>query len=189
MIVVAGPPGSGKSTAFPVSGFGVKFFNADDRAASLNGNSYLSIPMHVREQVNREYEVFVNSCILRRESFAIQTTLRSAVTFEQAAKAHDAGFAVEIRFLSLASFQLHLDRVKTRADAGGHSAPEEILLAIHRASLKNLLRAIDVADEIWIYDNSTFGGPPTLVAQAKQGTIAYLADNLPAWLVLSLGLD
>jgi hypothetical protein len=28
MIVVAGPPGSGKSTAFPVSGFGVAFFNA-----------------------------------------------------------------------------------------------------------------------------------------------------------------
>jgi len=40
MIVVAGPPGSGKSTAFPVSSFGVAFFNADDRAATLNGESY-----------------------------------------------------------------------------------------------------------------------------------------------------
>jgi hypothetical protein len=29
MIVVAGPPGSGKSAAFPVSGFGVAFFNED----------------------------------------------------------------------------------------------------------------------------------------------------------------
>jgi hypothetical protein len=35
MFIVAGPPGAGKSTAFPVSGFGVDFFNADDRAAAL----------------------------------------------------------------------------------------------------------------------------------------------------------
>ncbi len=40
MIVVAGPPGSGKSSAFPVSNFGVAYFNADDRTAELNDGSY-----------------------------------------------------------------------------------------------------------------------------------------------------
>ncbi len=34
MFIVAGPPGAGKSRAFPVSRFGVESFNADDRAAS-----------------------------------------------------------------------------------------------------------------------------------------------------------
>ncbi|MBL8231917.1 MAG: hypothetical protein JNL98_25690 [Bryobacterales bacterium] len=48
MIVIAGPPGSGKSTLFPVSSFGVDFFNADDRAAELNGGSYLGIPPEIR---------------------------------------------------------------------------------------------------------------------------------------------
>jgi ABC-type lipoprotein export system ATPase subunit len=28
MSIIAGPPGSGKSTALPVSGFGIDFFNA-----------------------------------------------------------------------------------------------------------------------------------------------------------------
>ena len=37
MAIIAGPPGSGKSTAFPVSGFGIDFFNADDHAAALMG--------------------------------------------------------------------------------------------------------------------------------------------------------
>ena len=55
MTVVAGPPGSGKSTAFPVSGFGAASFNADDRAAVLNGGSYTGISKQIREQVNREY--------------------------------------------------------------------------------------------------------------------------------------
>ena len=44
MIVVAGPPGSGKSSIFPLSQFGTKYFNADDRAAELNGGSYVGDP-------------------------------------------------------------------------------------------------------------------------------------------------
>jgi dephospho-CoA kinase len=40
MIVVAGPPGSGKSSRFPLSRFGVDWFNADDRAAELNLGSF-----------------------------------------------------------------------------------------------------------------------------------------------------
>jgi len=56
MIVVAGPPGGGKSTAFPVSTFGVAFFNADDRAAALQGGAYTGISRQIRLQANRELE-------------------------------------------------------------------------------------------------------------------------------------
>ena len=56
MFIVAGPPGAGKSTAFPVSGFGVDFFNADDRAAALNHGSYLNIPQAIRNEVNALFE-------------------------------------------------------------------------------------------------------------------------------------
>ncbi len=52
MIVVAGPPGSGKSTLYPVSSFGVSYFNADDRAAELNGGPYVSISNEIRKIVN-----------------------------------------------------------------------------------------------------------------------------------------
>jgi predicted ABC-type ATPase len=38
MYIVAGPPGSGKSSAFPVSGFGVDFFNADDARRNSIGD-------------------------------------------------------------------------------------------------------------------------------------------------------
>src|SRR5258708_1199956 len=86
MFVIAGPPASGKSTAFPVSGFGVDFFNADDRAAALNGGSYLDIPGAIRDNVNRLFEAFVIDHVERRISCAFETTLLSSITFEQAAR-------------------------------------------------------------------------------------------------------
>jgi hypothetical protein len=43
MYVVAGPAGSGKTSAFPGSQFGCDYFNADDHAAQLNGGSYVGI--------------------------------------------------------------------------------------------------------------------------------------------------
>jgi hypothetical protein len=56
MIVVAGPPGSGKSSRFPASGFGADWFNADDRAAQLNSGSFRKISNEIRGQVNVEFQ-------------------------------------------------------------------------------------------------------------------------------------
>ena len=187
MFVVAGPPGSGKSTAFPVSGFGTAFFNADDRAAMLNGGSYTEISRHIRDQVNREYAEFVIDCVNRQESFAIETTLRSQATFEQAQLAKSARFRIEMRYLALDGFSMHLERVKARADAGGHSASESVLRRIHDASLSNLPGAVDVMDQLWVYDNSRFGGPPQLLMETKGGRIAFLEDPPPAWLSQAFG--
>jgi len=36
MVIVAGPPGAGKSSLFPLTDFADNVFNADDRAAALN---------------------------------------------------------------------------------------------------------------------------------------------------------
>ena len=134
MIVVAGPPGGGKSSIFPVASFGVAHFNADDRAAELNG-SYVGISVDIRRDVNREFESFVAHCIETRSSFAIETTLRSGVTFEQARLAKASGFVTEMRYLAVRDFAMHLDRVKIRADAGGHCASEATLRRIYRSSV------------------------------------------------------
>jgi predicted ABC-type ATPase len=182
MFIVAGPPGSGKSTAFPVAGFGVDFFNADDRAAALNQGSYLAIPRLVRHEANRMFEAFVQEHIERRVSCAFETTLRSAITFDQVALAQRAGFIIEMRYLALGAFDLHLERVEMRADRQGHSAPGATLRAIYDASLTNLPRAIREMDFIHIYDNSEWGAAPKILLQAEKGEIIYQANDLPGWL-------
>lgn len=162
--------------------FGVPHFNADDRAAELNRGSYAGISKQIRSQVNREFEAFVQACIEARTSFAIETTLRSSATFEQAARAKAAGFTTEMRYLALRDFAMHLERVKARADAGGHSAPEATLLSAHRSSLANLPRAVVEMDDLWVYDNSPVGGPPRLILESEKGAIRFLCDDPPDWL-------
>ena len=73
-------------------------FNADDRAAELNGGPYLNIPLHVRQQVNREFESFLLDHIRSMTSLALETTLRSSITFEQAQAAKRMGFVVEMHY-------------------------------------------------------------------------------------------
>jgi len=65
MIVVAGPPGSGKTRYFPVTAIGVASFNIDDRCAQILG-SYRAIPRDVRRAVAKECERFVLDHIERR---------------------------------------------------------------------------------------------------------------------------
>ena len=146
MFIVAGPPVAGKSTAFPVSGFGVDFFNADDRAAALNDGSYLNIPRNVRSHVNTLFESFVLDHISRRSSCAFETTLRSGITFDQTARACEAGFVIEMRYVALRDFSMHVERVKMRADAGGHSAPESVLRTIYLCGEHQELGAGDSGD-------------------------------------------
>ncbi len=186
MVVIAGPPGSGKSVAFPVHSFGIDSFNADDRSAELNNGSYRGIPLEIRSVVNREFERFVEDHIRSHKSFAIETTLRSDITFRQADCARAEGFEIHMRYVALNEFAQNLTRVIARAQAGGHSEPPEQLRKIHEASLKNLPRAIQEMDEILVFDNSALNREPALVLSARNGRVTYVERPVPDWLVEAL---
>lgn len=163
LFIVAGAPGSGKSVLLPVSAFGVDHFNADDEAAILNGNSYRDIPQSVRTEVNQRFELFIGACIAARKSFAIETTLRSTISLKQASEARKAGFYVEMHYIATESFEINLERVKKRADGGGHSAPANVLADIRDKSFSNLFAAVNSVpsplNELTVYDNSVDNEP------------------------------
>src|SRR4051812_46221726 len=63
----------------------------------------LRIPEALRHRVTAELERFVKEHISQQKSFAVETTLRSDVTFHQAASAHQNGYFVTMRYLALES--------------------------------------------------------------------------------------
>ncbi|MBL8231918.1 MAG: hypothetical protein JNL98_25695 [Bryobacterales bacterium] len=136
--------------------------------------------------MNEEFTSFVADHIHDRKSFAFETTLRSEITFEQARAARSAGFAVEMRYVALADFVMNLERVKIRADRGGHSAPAPVLRGIYSASIRNLARAIREMDALRVYDNSEWGAGPKLLLESSAGHLVYRAEPPPDWLQLAL---
>jgi predicted ABC-type ATPase len=180
MIVVAGPPGSGKTTYFPVTALGIDSFNIDDRCAQILG-SYRAIPRDVRRAVARECERFVRDHIATDRPFAVETTLRTTAAIEQAALAHEHGFATHLRFIATDSVTENISRVLQRAQSGGHGASERDIRAIHEASIANLRRAIESFERVRIYDSTAPWVAPRLVATARQGHIT-LVGLSPAWL-------
>jgi predicted ABC-type ATPase len=191
VFIAAGPPGGGKSSLFVLSRFSEHVFNADDRAAELNGGSYENIPTALRAAVNREFEGFVHANIRTGTSFALETTLRSTITFEQARLARENGFRVSMFYVALNSVELHIERVMRRAALGGHAASESTLRRIHASSIRNLTTALNPdssgIDLVQIYDNSRSESRPALVLEARNGRVVRLADGFPEWLQHALG--
>jgi len=186
MTVVAGPPGSGKSALFPPASHGVACFNADDRAAQLNGGSYHQIPPAVRAQANREFEAFILDHIEREQSFAFESTLRTDITFRQAERARSRGFEVVMDYVALESVDLNLKRIRARYDAGGHAASESVLRAIHTASLQNLPRALRELDGVVVFDNTLQPPKPRPLLRTARGRITWTASSLAPWLIDAL---
>lgn len=181
MLVVAGPPGSGKTTYFPGAAFHVDSFNIDDRCAQLQG-SYRGIAPETRRAVAKQCERFVREHIAQRTSFAVETTLRTAASIEQARLARAAGFLTHLRFLGTDSIALNVARVLQRAQAGGHGASERDIRDIYQASLSNLALAIATFERVRVYDSSAPWAPPRLIASARDGQLEQ-HGMAPAWFV------
>lgn len=123
-----------------------------------------------------------------RESFAVETTLRTAAAIEQARTAKTAGFTLEMIFVSTNDVEVNINRVMERGATGGHSAPVERIRHIYEESLRNLPEAILVFDKVLLVDNTevlfTDHMRPKRVAKilrTPKGLVAWQRPPLPGW--------
>lgn len=187
MVIAGGPSGGGKSSLFSIYQVdGAAPFGTDDYCAALNGQRlgrqepvYVGIPPDIRLLGGIALQNFIGDNIAARKSFAFETTLRE-ITFEQARRAKANGFQVEMIFVAAGPVEEHIERVKIRADAGGHSASEGSLREIYERGMRFLVTAFEEnrrgnIDTLSVYSNprkkADKGGvsQPTLIIQMTNG--------------------
>jgi predicted ABC-type ATPase len=188
MMVIAGPSGSGKSTAFPSSELGSEFrcdhFNIDDRCAELNDHSYQQIPPEIRDQAIKECRNFIKNHILNRQSFVVETTLRTQDAITQAKQAKKKGFFTIMFYIGTEDVKENIERVRKRALGGGHAAPPKKIVATYQASMKNLPVAMQCFDRVFVYDNSDRISvcPNTKLEGLKLVLVVEKGNIQPQWL-------
>lgn len=169
---------------------GGEYFNPDEAARRLiEANPGLE-QVKANSAAWRQGKRLLERAIAERLDFAFETTLGGGTMTRLLAEAADAGFAVHVFYVGLATPDLHLARVRQRVAGGGHDIPEEAIRRRWRHSRMNLIRLLPVLTELRVYDNSAVGDPaagavpqPVLVLHVVRQNIVAPTDltATPGW--------
>jgi predicted ABC-type ATPase len=185
--LIAGPNGSGKSTLATGLNAASKGFDqavgASDQTiwidpdaifAEMIGNAAISAgrsPDDVALAAAREADAKVLSAIEDGSSVVRETVLSTDRFKSIVEMAIAKGFQFGLIFVSLASPEECVERVRLRVTLGGHDVPPERTRARWSRSIHNLTWFADSADLALVYDNSALG-TPVLLYEKKDGVWA-----------------
>ena len=173
-VILAGPNGSGKTTASAtLLPEGLTFVNADLIAQEESGESSTGANINAGRKLLHK----VDGLIAASQDFAIETTLATRSLRERLESWHRSGYQVQLLFFYLPSAELAVQRVKGRVAEGGHDVPEETIRRRYTAGLRLFYRFYrDLVDAWRIYDTSS-DGPPRLIARKAIGGELRIADE------------
>nr|WP_314142836.1 zeta toxin family protein [uncultured Rhodococcus sp.] len=94
-----------------------------------------------------------HSLVDRGESFIAETVLSHPSELDFVAAAKQAGYVVVLHVITV-PVEWSIARVVVRVEEGGHHVPEDKIREIHTRLWPLASRAIDLADQSTVYDNS-----------------------------------
>ena len=183
LLVIAGPNGAGKTTVTVRLrsdhwSEGVEYLNPDDIARDRFGD--WNAPDAVL-QAARWAEARREALLTLRRGIAFETVFSAPdkVAFIQRARQH--GYFVRVFFIGTSDPRINASRVADRVIRGGHTVPIEKIVTRYERSLANLPLAIDIADRVYVFDNSVDGAEARLCARTQDGQLRKVYGVLPAW--------
>jgi len=123
--------------------------NPDDIAATLEG-SYEDRVRAAQTIADDRRE----KCIAARQNFAFETVMSHASKIDIMRRARYAGFHVTLFFVGTSYPQINIDRVGNRVELGGHSVPEDRIVARYYRTMEALMDAALTANRTVVFDNS-----------------------------------
>jgi len=175
MTVFAGTNGAGKSTLSRLMGQIVgTIIDPDKIAKELNPESPRSADLAAgREAVKR-----IRALLAANMNFAIETTLSGSFALRHMQMAKEQGYWIALYYIGLMDVQMHIDRVASRVEQGGHWISETDIRWRYGQSLQNLSPALGIADEVIIIDNTD---APTIIAEIALDQLLHCVEELPVW--------
>ena len=164
--VLAGPNGAGKSSVGGAAFLerGVEFFNPDEATRHiLSANPGFSLT-EANSAAWNEGKRLLERAIEEKLNFAFETTLGGKTITALLGKALAKGIEVRIWFVGLEGEDLHIRRVRSRVEHGGHNIPEQKIRQRYITSRVNLIHLLPKLTELLLYDNSMEADPKTGVA-------------------------
>jgi predicted ABC-type ATPase len=176
--VLAGVNGAGKSSVGGAAfrSFGADYYNPDEAAGKL----LAAHPGLTQAQANsaawHQGRELLERAIAERLDYAFETTLGASTLPRLLAEAADRGSEVYVWYAGLATPELHVARVRSRARRGGHDIPEADIRRRYEHSRLNLVQLLPKLAGLRLYDNSAEADPaagktprPVLVLHIEHG--------------------
>lgn len=164
VIIIAGPNGAGKTTFartfLPAEAALTTFVNADLIAAGISPFKPEAAAIRAGRLMLEE----IDRLAAAGESFAFETTLSGHTYLRRIERWREAGYVVELMFLSLGSAEEAIARVAMRVRQGGHDVAPEVIRRRFAVGLRNFLDVYRDRVDVWqLFDSS--GAVPRLLEE------------------------
>jgi predicted ABC-type ATPase len=184
--LLAGPNGAGKTTLYQalvlagVIPAEAEFVNADQyEAVHLQ---HIADAQARSKEAQRWAEARRAELLQAGHSFVSETVFSHASKLALIAEAQAQDFFVMLLVVALDEPERLLERVAQRVREGGHTVPDERILARYPRTLSHLVQAVRAADAAVLYDSQDITpGTHTAVALCKKAWTQELMQPLPAW--------
>ena len=132
------------------------------------------------------YTVALLTNFLQREhitngkSFSQETVFSHPSKVAALKSAQEAGYRTYLYFVATSDIAINIARIASRVQSGGHSVPEEKVVARSMRTLENVGAALPFCSRAFFFDNSMME-MRFLAEYSQESGFVSVADSLPPW--------